>query len=97
MFEVLEEAFLLPLFFGMSKTLNTEGQNKKIFGKIYIIFAVYILFIVLCIILTPQLLEAMSKSTYNVETIKYIRMEFGNRLFSMLIKIISILLIAKAL
>ena len=94
-FEVLEEAFLLPLFYIFGKLFKNKDEqtNKKIIGKVYTIIAIYVLVITLAIILAPQLLKFMSPNTYSESTIKFIRFEFANRLFVMLIKVGTTLMI----
>lgn len=96
LFEVLEEAFILPLFFviaAIKKNKDQDTTNRKILGKIYTIVAIYIVCIVMFISLAPQMLDWMSNSVPTSSTIGFVRNEFANRFFVMFTKIGSVVLI----
>jgi Na+-driven multidrug efflux pump len=95
MFEVLEEAFLLPLFFVLQKFLIQKDANKKIIGKIYIIALIYFILIIFSIIFTKEFLDFMNAQQKNNEVINFVRVELSSKFFQLLIKIIAIFLIAK--
>ena len=94
-FEVLEETFLLPLFFIFKNILEKENSNKKITGSILIISLMYIVIIVILEASSDPLLKWMSPNTYSHEVLYFIRVEFAQRFFQMLFKIGLTLLIVK--
>ena len=73
-FEVLNEAFLLPLFFIFHKII---AHNKKIIGKTYFITFIYLFFIILFISIANPLLKAMAPSSYGWKTLDYVRVEIN--------------------
>ena len=96
-FEVLEEAILLPMFFTLSRILKlSEGErNKKIAGIAYLIMIIYITMILFCMIFTKEFMQLMSSKHVNDKSISFVRIEFATRFFVMIGKLGSILLIAK--
>ena len=94
-FEVLEETFLLPLFFIFKNILEKEKSNKKITGSILMISLMYLIVIIILESSADPLLKWMSPNTYSTETLSFIRIEFGQRFFQMLFKIGLTLLIVK--
>lgn len=98
LFEVLEEAFILPLFFVIGAIIKNNDEtigNRKIIGKIYMIVAIYLTCIILFISLAPQMLDWMSNSEPTSSTIGFVRNEFANRFFVMFTKIGAVVLILK--
>ena len=94
-FEVLEETFLLPLYFIFKRILDREESNRKITGSILMISIIYIVAIIGLEIASDPLLRWMSSKTYSFETLRFIRIEFAQRFFEMLFKIGMTLLIVK--
>lgn len=97
MFEVLEEAFLLPLFFTLRNILksNKEDANRKISWQIIMISIIYLVAIIALISCTRQLTEWLDVKNVTNTTIKFIRIELITRWFVMLGKIGLVLLVAK--
>ena len=91
-FEILNEAFLLPLFFIFHKIIK---HKKKIIGKTYFIILIYLFFIVLFISIANPLLKQMAPSSYGVKTLDYVRLEMATKLFLLIINITTVLLIAQ--
>lgn len=94
-FEVLEEAFILPLFFVMSKIVKKDKFQKRIVGQIILIISAYVLFIAICQIFENQLINWLAPTNANHTSELFIRLEFVSRLFEMLFKIGVTLLIIK--
>ena len=96
LFEVLEEAFLLPLFFSLNRIINNKDANKKISGTISSISLIYLFFIIIFVLFTKNMMGFMSVYKINPITIKFVRIEFFTRFFIMLTKISLVILIAKS-
>ena len=99
LFEVLEEAFLLPLFFTLRniiKSKNIKERNRKISWQISMISIIYFIAIVFFVIFTRKMVAFLSVQNVTEITIKFIRIEFATRWFIMIGKIGVILLIAKS-
>ena len=94
-FEVLEEAFLLPLFFVLRNYLKKKNSNKQIIGKIYLISIIYIIFIIMCIIFTKELLNFMNARQKTQEVLNFVRVELLSKFFQLFMKLILIFLISK--
>ena len=99
-FEVVEEMFLLPLFFSLRKIIklkDIEDRNKKISWQIFLIMTIYIIMITFMIIFTRQLMNFMSVGLITEEAINFVRIEFLTRIFVVGVKLGAIFLIAKNL
>ena len=90
LFEVLDEAFLLPLFFILHKIIKS---NYKIIGQVYFIAFIYLFFVILFISLAHVLLKTMTAYNNNIKTLDYIRLEIANKFFLLIINITIVLLI----
>ncbi len=98
LFEVLEEAFLLPLFFTLNKIIKNENivdTNRKITWQLIMITSIYLIAIIIFIISARGITNIMSVQHITDTTIKFIRIEFATRFFVMIGKVALILLIAK--
>ena len=96
-FEVLEEAILLPMFFTLGKILKLpkEQRNKKISGIFYLIMITYIVIILFCTLFANNLMQLMSVNKITNKAISFVRIELVTRFFVMAGKIGAILLIAQ--
>ena len=94
-YEIIEEAFILPLFFLLSKSLSSkeELENKTRTGLLVSGLAYFLLTIII-IVFAKQLclFMAVDKTTLDI-TIEYIRLESVSLTFSILSKYITVLFI----
>lgn len=94
-YEIIEEAFILPLFFILGKSLGSkeELENKTRVGLL-ISFSAYLVLSILIIALARPLCLAMaSDPTTLEETITYIRIESVASSISIVSKFITVLLV----
>ena len=96
LFEVLEETFLLPLFFVFKRMFSNKDGNRRVTGRFYIISTIYIVLIVMFIILSKQLMEGFDVQNIDDTKLSFIRIEFVTRFFVMAVKIFTLMLIIKS-
>ena len=95
LYEIIEEAFILPLFFLLGKSLNSkeELENKTRTGLI-ISGGAYLVLSILIIILARPLCEWMASDSTTLDaTVSYIRLESVASTISILSKFITVLLV----
>lgn len=100
-FEVLQEAFILPMFFIISKVLKTYAddeskRNRILMGKMSIILVIYIFAIVILLACSSSLLQWLSPKTFSHQTLSFIRVEMAQRIFSIFVQIGLTFLILKS-
>lgn len=95
LYEIIEEAFILPSFFLLGKSFSSkEEMSNKIRTGLLISFCSYLFLSILILIFAPQLCEFMAsdKSTL-IETVRYIRLETVGSCISILIKFIIVVFV----
>lgn len=95
LYEIVQEALILPLFYLIGKTLsdNKEMQNRVRSGML-MTFLVYTAMSLLIISTAEPLVKFMAQNTELVgETVTYIRLETVANIFSTLVKFVIIVLI----
>ncbi len=95
LYEVLQEAIILPLFFFIGKSLNnkTELQNRTRTGLIFT-GSIYGLLSLLIIIFAIPLIQFMAQDTALIdETATYIRLETVATIFMTLVKFLLVVLV----
>ena len=95
LYEVVEEAFILPLFFLLGKSINNkkELENKTRTGLL-ISGSSYLIFSIIIIIAAEPLCNLMATDVSTIkETVKYIRLESVASTIKILSKFITILLV----
>lgn len=97
LFEVLEEAFILPFFYAISTIFkkSEDNENRKLVGKIIPIVLIYLLFITLFISIASPLMNFMSNTEVTSTGLTYVRWEFVNRVLAIIFKIGVTIFIAK--
>ncbi|OQC45366.1 MAG: multidrug efflux protein [Bacteroidetes bacterium ADurb.Bin028] len=95
-YEVIQEAMILPLFYLIGKSLNnTEDLENKIKTGLIFSFTIYFIFSVIIFILAKPLLIFMSQKENIIDiSVKYIRIETIAILISILYKFLSIIFIS---
>ena len=94
-YEIVEEAFILPLFFLLGKSLGSkeELENKTRVGLL-ISFGAYLILSVLIIAFARPLCQAMASDPSTLEeTVTYIRIESAASCLSIVSKFITVLLV----
>ncbi len=96
MFEVVEEALFLPLYFFIAKEANNQkNMSNKVRTGLIFIFFLYFSFSALLIILAKPLLILMAQNEYLInESATYISLESIAMIFSALYRFITIVLIS---
>ena len=94
-YEVLNEAIILPLFYFIGKALyNKEELVNKIKTGLIISFLVYLVLSSLVIIFTEPLLRIMATSDDIItQSIEYIRLEAIANVFSILVSFLLVVLV----
>ena len=94
-YEIIEEAFILPLFFILGKSINSskELENKTKTGLLISGGAYLILSILICIFAKPLCNFMASDANTIEETIIYIRLESISSVIRILSKFITVLLV----
>lgn len=96
-FEVIQEALILPLFFLIGKTiLDDEITKNKIKTGILSTFGIILFFSVIMFVFAEPIVVGMAQNTDLVSgTVSYIRYELIGILFSNIVKFLMILFILK--
>lgn len=95
-YEIVQEAFILPLFFLLGKSLtNKEEIENKTRTGLLISFGSYMILSIILVIFARPLCEFMAsdKTTLN-ETVTYIRLETISASISIISKFITVLLVS---
>eukprot|EP01053_Blabericola_migrator_P011404 Blabericola_migrator_1__11403@NODE_676_length_6914_cov_416_476705_g490_i0_p2_GENE_NODE_676_length_6914_cov_416_476705_g490_i0NODE_676_length_6914_cov_416_476705_g490_i0_p2_ORF_typecomplete_len483_score70_58MurJ/PF03023_14/1_2e05MurJ/PF03023_14/0_0022MatE/PF01554_18/7_2e06MatE/PF01554_18/5_4e02MatE/PF01554_18/0_0014MatE/PF01554_18/8_1e03Polysacc_synt_3/PF13440_6/0_19Polysacc_synt_3/PF13440_6/5_5e07Polysacc_synt_3/PF13440_6/6_3Polysacc_synt_C/PF14667_6/3e03Polysacc_synt_C/PF14667_6/6_7e02Polysacc_ len=94
-YEVIQEALILPLFFlfGASLDDRLELENRVKTG-FFITAAIYLVVSAVMLIFTPQLVRAMAQTEALVsDTVVYVRLETAAAVFSTLTRYVTLVLI----
>jgi len=94
-YEVVQEALILPLFFLLGKSLfkNDEFENKVRTGLI-VTFSVYSIISLILLVFTRPLVVLMAQNTNLIDaTVSYVRIESIAALFSTLTRFIILVLV----
>lgn len=77
LYEIVEEAFILPLFFLLGKSFYSKKDlENKIRTGLLVSFVSYLLLSILILVFAPQLCELMASDKSTIaETVRYIRLE----------------------
>jgi len=99
MFEVIQEALVLPLFFLIGKTISNEEETKnKVKTGIITIFSIIFIFCLIMYIFAEPIVVGMAQDSGLVtETVSYIRLELIGILFSNIVKFLMVLFVLKEL
>lgn len=95
LYEIIQEAFILPLFFLLGKSLNSkeELENKTRTGLI-VSTGAYLLLSILIIIFSRPLCEFMASDRTTLDaTVEYIRLETASSLLGIIVKFIIVLFV----
>ena len=95
-FEIVEEALFLPLYFFIANELNNEeNMNNKVRTGLIFIFFIYFIFSAILIIFAKPLLTLMAQNKELIdESVTYIRLESIAIIFSILYKFIIVVLVS---
>lgn len=96
-FEVIQEALILPLFFLIGKTILDDNQtrNKIKTGLITTFGIIFILSIILFVFAKPIVIGMAQNPALIDETVNYIRLELVGIIFSNIVKFLMILFVLK--
>lgn len=95
LYEIIQEAFILPLFFLLGKSINNkeELENKTRTGLL-ISFGAYLLLSIIIVIFANPLCRFMANDQSTLDaTVSYIRLETVATTISILVKFITVLLV----
>jgi Na+-driven multidrug efflux pump len=97
MFEVVQEALILPLFFLIGKTIldDEKTKNKVKTGIITTFVIIFIFSLIIFIFAEPIVIGMAQDSSLVTETVSYIRLELIGILFSNVVKFLMVLFILK--
>ena len=97
MFEVVQEALILPLFFLIGKTIldDEKTKNKVKTGIITTFVIIFIFCLIIFIFAEPIVIGMAQDSSLVTETVSYIRLELIGILFSNVVKFLMVLFILK--
>ena len=95
-FEIVEEALFLPLYFFIANELNNEeNMSNKVHTGLIFIFFIYFIFSAILIIFAKPLLTLMAQNKELIdESVTYIRLESIAIIFSILYKFIIVVLVS---
>ena len=95
LYEIIQEAFILPLFYILGKSLgNNEELENKTRGGLLISFISYFILSLIIIIFAKPLCNFMASNKDTIDaTAKYIRLESIASLISILSKFITVLFV----
>ena len=95
-FEIVEEALFLPLYFFIANELNNEeNMSNKVRTGLIFIFFIYFIFSAILIIFAKPLLTLMAQNKELIdESVTYIRLESIAIIFSILYKFIIVVLVS---
>ena len=95
-FQILDDALILPLFFILYSIANKKFKNLLL-GRFYLFYLFYGVFLLCLIIFTPSILKSLNPYNTSSLAIKYIRIEFASKFFTIIIQVAVAILIANDL
>lgn len=95
-YEIIQEAFILPLFFLLGKSLtNKEEIENKTRTGLLISFSAYLILSIVIIIFARPLCEFMASDKTTLDaTVNYIRLETVSASISIISKFVTVLLVS---
>ncbi|MEG1613827.1 MAG: multidrug transporter [Clostridia bacterium] len=95
LYEIIQEALILPLFFFIGKTIgNTIEMTNRVRTGMLVTFLIYGMLSILILIFAKPLVKFMAQDIALIdETVTYIRLETIATLFSTLVKFITIVIV----